>query len=79
MKYPDAKNVQWSSKDGYTVASFYQTNDSITDKCSAWFSLSDGFWDMTEFDMPYSYLPDSVRTTFESSKYAVSPYIANTP
>lgn len=77
MKYPNAKNVQWSSKDGYTVASFYQTNDSITDKCSAWFSLSDGFWDMTEFDMPYSYLPDSVRTAFESSKYAVSPWVVD--
>ena len=77
MKYPDAKNVQWSSKDGYTVASFYQTNDSISDKCSAWFSLSDGFWDMTEFDIPYSYLPDSVRTAFESSKYAVSPWVVD--
>lgn len=77
MKYPDAKNVQWSSKEGYTVASFYQTNDSITDKCSAWFSLSDGFWDMTEFDIPYSYLPDSVRTAFESSKYAVSPWVVD--
>ena len=55
MKYPDAKNVQWSSKNGYAIASFYQENDSITDKCSAWFAQSDGFWDMTEYDIPYAY------------------------
>lgn len=23
MKYPNAKSVQWTSKDGYSVASFY--------------------------------------------------------
>lgn len=75
MKYPSAKNVRWSSKNGYTVASFYLTNDSITDKCSAWFSLSDSFWDMTEYDLPYSFLPDSVRKAFEGSTYATSPWL----
>lgn len=77
MKYPDAKNVQWSSKNGYAIASFYQENDSITDKCSAWFAQSDGFWDMTEYDIPYAYLPEAVRVAFESSKYAASPWVAD--
>lgn len=77
MKYPDAKNVQWSSKNGYAIASFYQENDSITDKCSAWFAQSDGLWDMTEYDIPYAYLPEAVRVAFESSKYAASPWVAD--
>lgn len=77
MKYPEAKNVQWSSKNGYAIASFYQENDSITDKCSAWFAQSDGLWDMTEYDIPYAYLPEAVRVAFESSKYAASPWVAD--
>lgn len=77
MKYPNAKSVQWTSKDGYSVASFYTSNDSVQNKCSAWFSLADGFWDMTEYEIPYSYLPDSVRTAFESSEYAASPWVTD--
>lgn len=74
QKYPDAKSVQWTSKDGYSVASFYTSSDSVQNKCSAWFALHDGCWDMTEYEIPYMSLPDSVRMAFEASEYAVAPW-----
>lgn len=77
MKYPDAKSVQWSSQNGYSVASFYHTEDGTQSKCSAWFSLADGFWDLTEYEIPYASLPDTVRTVFEQTEYAASPWVVD--
>lgn len=74
QKFPDAKSVQWSSQDGYSIASFYMAADSVQNKCQAWFSLHDCCWDMTEYEIDYTLLPDSVRQTFEASEYAASPW-----
>lgn len=74
QKFPDAKSVQWTSQNGYSVASFYTAADSVSNRCQAWFSLQDGCWDMTEYEIPYTLLPDSVRMAFEATEYAASPW-----
>lgn len=74
QKFPDARSVQWTSQNGYSVASFYSASDSLQNKCQAWFSLYDGCWDMTEYEIPYTLLSDSVRLAFEETEYAASPW-----
>lgn len=72
-RYPGAQNVSWTVKDGYAVASF-SWNDpqasSSTGIHSAWFDNLGGSWSMTETEIPYSALPQAVKTAFESSEYA---------
>lgn len=72
-RYPGAQNVSWTVKGGYAVASFSwndpQTSAS-TGVCSAWFDNLGGSWSMTETELPYSSLPQAVKTAFESSAYA---------
>lgn len=72
-RYPGAQNVSWSVRDGYAVASF-SWNDPATSAStgthSAWFDNQSGFWSMAETEIPYSALPQAVRTAFESSEYA---------
>lgn len=63
-KYPNAANVKWETKSGYYVADFYDGYEA-----SAWFT-QDGKWQMTETDIPYSALPQAVKTSFEKSEYA---------
>lgn len=63
-KYPNAANVKWETKCGYYVADFYDGYEA-----SAWFT-QDGKWQMTETDIPYSALPQAVKTSFEKSEYA---------
>ena len=63
-KYPNATNVEWENKYGYYVADFYDGHEA-----SAWFT-QDGKWQMTETDIPYSALPQAVKTSFEKSEYA---------
>lgn len=63
-KYPNAANVKWETKSGYYVADFYDEYEA-----SAWFT-QDGKWQMTETDIPYSALPQAVKTSFEKSEYA---------
>lgn len=63
-KYPNAVNVEWENKRGYYVADFYDGY-----KVSAWFT-QDGKWKMTETDIPYTALPQAVKTSFEASDYA---------
>lgn len=62
-KYPNVANVKWESKSGYYVADFYDGYEA-----SAWFT-QDGTWQMTETDIPYTALPQAVRTSFEASEY----------
>lgn len=62
-KYPNVANVKWESKSGYYVADFYDGYEA-----SAWFT-QDGTWQMTETDIPYTALPQAVKTSFEASEY----------
>ena len=62
-KYPNVKNVKWETKAGYYVADFYDGYET-----SAWFT-TDGNWHMTETDIPYTALPDPVKSAFEASDY----------
>lgn len=66
-KYPSATQVDWASKDGYSVAAF--RNGHNGDNCSAWFDHQGG-WHMTKTDISYNQLPDAVRSAFEASEYA---------
>ena len=72
-QYPDADNVQWTKKDNYAVATFTKSGDTSGQQ-SAWFAWDNGTWGMTEYEIPYSLLPDDVRTAFEASEYAASPW-----
>lgn len=63
-KYPNVTNVKWETKAGYYVADFYDGYET-----SAWFT-TDGKWHMTETDIPYTALPDPVKTAFEASEYS---------
>ena len=72
-QYPDANNVQWTKKDNYAVATFTKSGDTSGQQ-SAWFAWDNGIWGMTEYEIPYSLLPDDVRTAFEASEYAASPW-----
>ena len=62
-RYPNVKNVKWETKAGYYVADFYDGYEA-----SAWFT-TDGNWHMTETDIPYTALPDPVKSAFEASDY----------
>lgn len=64
-KYPTAENVDWHAKNSYQVASFMNSNVHTT----AWFDAY-GIWHMSETDIPYASLPQSVKTAFENSDYA---------
>lgn len=63
-KYPQAKNVVWSTKAGYDVADFVEGGY----ETEAWFNKQ-GIWVMTETDIPYASLPAAVKQNFESSPY----------
>lgn len=62
-KYPNVANVKWETKAGYYVADFHNGYEA-----SAWFTPN-GEWQLTETDIPYSALPQAVKTTFETSEY----------
>lgn len=63
--YPSANKVDWDNEGGYYIAEFYENNIEL----SAWFD-SNGLWYMTEHDIPYSALPEAVKTAFKASEYA---------
>ena len=75
-QYPDASNVSWEIKGEYAVASFTidETRSSDAGRNRAWYHLSDGRWAMSDFDIPYAMLPEAVKTAFEGSEYAQSPW-----
>ena len=67
--YPSAKDVKWSSKNGYSVAEFTEN----TTKGIAWFDTR-GTWQMTETDIPFSVLPQAVQNAFNNSEYIQAPW-----
>lgn len=72
-RFPGAENVRWSMKGGYAVANFYWVDSRAADHTpnhSAWFGNADGQWTMTETEILYSALPQSVKSAFEKSEYA---------
>lgn len=72
-RFPGAENVAWAVKGDYAVATFYWNDTraaAATANCSAWFDNAGGSWSMTETEMPYSSLPEAVKTAFEASEYA---------
>ena len=76
-KYPGASNVRWLSKGDYVVASFSLPAVSAVENdgtdLAAWFD-NGGAWYMTETDIPFTALPEAVRTAFEATEYASAPW-----
>lgn len=72
-RFPGAQQVSWAVKGEYAVASFSWNNPqaaSTSALCTAWFDNQQGSWSMTEREIPYSALPQAVKTAFETSEYA---------
>ena len=63
--YPNATVTEWEMKFTYYVAEFKQNNF----ETEAWFD-ADASWVLTETDLNYAALPDSVVAGFEASEYA---------
>lgn len=63
-KYPGAKDVRWITRNTYSIAEFKDNGTNA----SAWFDGS-GTWYMTETDIPYAALPQTVQTAFKASEY----------
>lgn len=63
-KYPDAKYPEWENKGNYKVAEFFSNNLEM----SAWFA-SNGIWYMTETDISFELLPQTVKDAFQASEY----------
>lgn len=75
-KYPNATNVRWQTKGVYVVASFSLPESRAEaggSDLAAWFD-NGGAWYMTETDIPFTALPEAVRTAFEASEYAAAPW-----
>lgn len=64
-KYPHATNVEWERKGNYYVADFRMDGKDF----DAWFE-DDGNWVMTEMDITWNNLPETVQTSFNASEYA---------
>lgn len=77
-KYPDARHVSWKTKNGYAVASFQmnlpQTGAGQDAKSVAWFSLTGAEWGMSEYEIPFTLLPDTIRSVFFSGPYGTWSY-----
>lgn len=69
-RFPDAQNVSWSVKGANAVASFYWSGTrAAAANCSAWFDNAGGSWSMSKTEIPYSALPQAVKSAFEASEY----------
>lgn len=71
--YPGASDVLWSTHGNYAVASFYypETRNTPSGRNNnAWFAMHDGSWGMTETEIPFSALPQTVKEAFMNSPYA---------
>ena len=70
--FSNTANLSWETKtvsqEQYYKAEFNNKSDNGY-KTEAWYK-ADGSWHMTETEMPYSAIPQAVRTSFESSEYA---------
>ena len=70
-QFPDAKNVTWENQaDGYYTASF-TTDDNPQSHNTAWFN-GHGHWDMTNYEIPFTAVPQAVKEAFEASDYGQS-------
>ena len=77
-KYPAASNVRWQTKGGYVVADFSLAGTRVGAQhggsdLSAWFD-NGGEWYMTQTDIPFTMLPEAVRTAFAATEYAAAPW-----
>ncbi len=63
--YNGASRVQWEYKQGFYVVDFWQNGV----EAEAWYD-STGAWYMTETDVKYASLPESVRSAFAASEWA---------
>lgn len=70
-EFSNAANLKWETKNvsqgQYYKAEFYNKNDNGY-KTEVWYA-PDGSWYMTETEMPYSAIPQAIKTAFESSEY----------
>ena len=64
-KYPNAKKVEWDKKFQYHVADFYENGREV----EVWLDNM-GNWVMTEINILFNSLPESVKSSFHSSEYA---------
>lgn len=76
-KYPGASNVRWLTKGDYVVAVFSMpatraVSDTEND-LAAWFD-NGGVWYMTETDIPFTSLPQTVQEAFNAGEYAAAPW-----
>ena len=67
-RYPDAVGVAWTTRGGYYVAEFAIPGSPSTADNTAWFDIT-GVWYMTEYDMPYTSLPQAVQDAFRGGEY----------
>ena len=70
-KYPVAADIKWQVKKEYFVADFKSSeieSMNVLDHI-AWFDKG-GKWYMTETDIPFTALPEAVKTVFQSGEYA---------
>lgn len=78
-KYPLAQNVKWQRKGLYMVAGFSMSSrvaEKNGNNMSAWFD-DRGSWYMTETDIPYASLPQTVKDAFETTEYASIPWMVD--
>ena len=58
--------ASWSVENGYAIAEFQNNGKETT----AWYTLADARWGMTETEIPYASLPKAVLSAIEASAYA---------
>lgn len=73
--YPNAQNVSWIEKGKYVIAHFNLSQTRYDNKTnSAWFLKEDGSWGMTETEILFNELPETIKTAFNASEYAAHPW-----
>ena len=71
-QYGEGARVQWSKKDGYAVADFEGAGPG--GEQTVWYGMTDGAWAMTETEILFSALPESVAAAFAATEYAAAPW-----
>lgn len=74
-RYPNATNVEWTTKKGYDVAYFdlKTRTQTYTQKNEAWFT-NKGTWCMTESDLDEQQLPAAVLNGWKETTFAKQGY-----
>lgn len=71
-EFSNTANLKWEAKNisqgQYYKAEFNNKSDNSY-KTEVWYTPA-GVWYMTETDMPYSAIPQAIKTSFESSEYS---------